>query len=63
MSKENSTVHKVIKMKDLFKLNIWIIILALCSWTFIAYVAINTKGCVEIDFNRQILRAGICTDN
>ena len=47
-------------MKEILKLNIWIIILALGCWTFISYIAIEREGCVEADFSRQIFKAGVC---
>ena len=45
-------------MKNILNTNVWIIALALCFLTLLAYRAIETGNCVEADF--KSFKAGAC---
>ena len=49
-------------MNEFLKLNRWLAVLTLVSWTFLSFWAMETQGCVEVDLSRQSYKAGVCKE-
>ena len=50
-------------MKEITKLNVCITALTICLIGFLGHTALSTKDCVEINFEKGLIKAGDCEAN